>query len=198
MKLSQLTGRAPQLPLTLTLDNGQSVLVQQWLRVLPEQRYVARAQWQGCDVLGKLLVGPKAARQYQRELSGAQLLAEQKIHIAELLDAQQQSDGSAYLIFEFIANAQSLADAWQVCSAAAPLTAQQSQVLSQALHTVAQLHLRGLWQSDLHLDNLLQQGEKLYVVDGGGVQSEQAGQPLSQTKVLDNLAVFFAQLPSAY
>ncbi|HZJ95860.1 MAG TPA: lipopolysaccharide kinase InaA family protein [Thiopseudomonas sp.] len=198
MKLSQLTGRSPQLPQTLSLDNGQSVQLQQWLRVLPEQRYVGRAQWQGRDVLVKLLVGHKAARQYQRELTGAQLLAEQKIHTPDLLDAQQQSDGSAYLIFDFIDKAQSLADAWQVCSAAAPLTAQQTQVLSQALQTVAHMHSRGLWQSDLHLDNLLQLGENLYVIDGGGVQSEQAGQPLSQAKVLDNLAVFFAQLPSAY
>src|SRR5690554_6484144 len=113
MKLSQLTGRAPQLPLTLTLDNGQSVLIQQWLRVLPEQRYVGRAQWQGREVLLKVLVGHKAARQYQRELTGAQRLAEQKINTPTLLDAQQQNDGSAYLLFEFIDDAQSLADAWQ-------------------------------------------------------------------------------------
>lgn len=198
MTFSQLTGRTPHLPLTLTLDNGQSLLVQQWLRVLPEQRYVARAQWQGRTVLVKLLVGAKAARHYQRELSGAQLLAEQEINTPKLLDAQQHSDGSAYLLFEFIDDAQSLADAWQACSTAAPLTAQQSQVLSQALQAVAQMHLRGLWQSDLHLDNLLQQGKQLYVVDGGGVQSEQTGQPLPQATVLDNLAVFFAQLPSAY
>ncbi len=44
-------------------------------------------------------------------------------------------------------------------------------------------------------DDLLQQGEQLYVVDGGGVHSEHAGQPLSQEKVIANLAVFFAQLP---
>ncbi|HHX36033.1 MAG TPA: serine/threonine protein kinase, partial [Gammaproteobacteria bacterium] len=50
----------------------------------------------------------------------------------------------------------------------------------------------------MHLDNLLQQGEQVFVVDGGGVQSEQAGQPLAQEKVIANLAVFFAQLPSAF
>ena len=198
MKLSQLSGRTPQLPLTLKLDNGQPVRVKQWLRVLPEQRYVAKAQWQERDVLVKVLVGRRAARQYQRELAGAQLLAEQHISSPALLDAQQQADGSAYLLFEFIDNAQSLADAWQVCSNETPLTARQTAVLAQALQAVAQLHLRGLWQSDLHLDNLLQQGEQLYVVDGGGVHSEHAGQPLSAEKVIDNLAVFFAQLPSAF
>ena len=198
MKLSQLSGRAPQLPLTLVLENGQSIEVEQWLRVLPEQRYVGKAQWQGRSVLVKILVGNKAARQYQREFAGAQLLTEQQINSAAVLDAQQQADGSAYLVFEFIEHAQSLAEAWLECSAEQPLSQRQTTVLSQALSTVAQMHLRGLWQSDLHLDNLLQQGDQLYVVDGGGVQSEQAGQPLSQEKVTSNLAVFFAQLPSAF
>ena len=198
MQLSQLTGRAPQLPLSLALANGQTLLIEQWLRVLPEQRYVAKAQWQGRNVLVKILVGSKAARQYQREFEGAQLLTEQQISSAAILDAQQQNDGSAYLIFEFIEDAQSLAQAWQACSAEQPLSERQTDVLGRALSIVAQMHLRGLWQSDLHLDNLLQQGEQLYVVDGGGVQSEQAGQALSQEKVIANLAVFFAQLPSAF
>lgn len=198
MQLSQLTGRAPQLPLSLELENGQTLVIEQWLRVLPEQRYVAKAQWQGRNVLVKILVGSKAARQYQREFDGAQLLTEQQITSAALLDAQQHADGSAYLIFEFIEHAQSLAASWQACSVEQPLSDNQTDVLARALNAVAQMHLRGLWQSDLHLDNLLQQGEQLYVVDGGGVESEQAGQPLSQEKVIANLAVFFAQLPSAF
>ena len=198
MKLNELSGRTPALPLTLELDNDQLLVVEQWLRVLPEQRYVGKAQWQGRSVLVKVLLGSKASRQYQRELTGAQLLSEQKIPSAQLLDAQQQSDGSSYLLFEFIDNAQSLAEAWLECVSEQPLSGRQAAVLGQALSTVAHMHLHGLWQSDLHLDNLLQQGDQLYVVDGGGVQSEQAGQPLTQEKVIANLAVFFAQLPSAF
>ncbi len=198
MKLHELTGRAPLLPLSLELENGQTLVIEQWLRVLPEQRYVGKAQWRGRTVLAKLLIGNKASRQYQCELAGAQLLTEQEITSAELLDFQQQSDGSAYLLFEFIDNAQSLAAAWQECQSDKPLSDRQTAVLGAALSAVALMHLRGLWQSDLHLDNLLQQGEQVYVVDGGGVQSEQAGQPLSQEKAIANLAVFFAQLPSAF
>ena len=198
MKLSQLSGRAPQLPLTLTLDNGQTVVVEQWLRVLPGQRYVAKAQWQGRNVLVKVFIGRKAARQYQREQAGAQLLIAQQINSAAILAAEQQADGSAYLLFEFIEDAQSLAEAWLACSAEQPLSERQTVVLGQVLSAVAQMHLRGLWQSDLHLDNLLQQGDQVYVVDGGGVESERAGQPLSSEQAVANLAVFFAQLPSAF
>ncbi|HHX36032.1 MAG TPA: hypothetical protein GX719_12265 [Gammaproteobacteria bacterium] len=145
MKVSQLRGRVPQLPLSLELDNGQTLIVEQWLRVLPEQRYVGKAQWQGRSVLVKLFVGSKATRQFQRELAGAELLTEQKITSAKLLDAQQQNDGSAYLLLEFIDNAQSLADAWLQCSADQPVSERQTAVLGQALTAVAQMHLRGLW-----------------------------------------------------
>ena len=71
----------------------------------------------------------------------------------------------------------------------------QQAVLGEALNVIGQLHARGLWQADLHLDNLLRHGGRLLVIDGGGVQAEQAGQPLSRQRVLENLGVFFAQLP---
>ena len=70
MKLNELTpgGRSPTLPLTLLLPVGE-LRVLQWLRVLPGQRYVGRAEWQGRTVLAKLLVGAKAERHFQRESS---------------------------------------------------------------------------------------------------------------------------------
>ncbi len=54
MHIQDLSGREPALPLTLELENGQQLLVEHWLRVLPGQRYVAQAQWQGRTVLAKL------------------------------------------------------------------------------------------------------------------------------------------------
>jgi tRNA A-37 threonylcarbamoyl transferase component Bud32 len=62
---------------------------------------------------------------------------------------------------------------------------------------VGQMHAKGLWQEDLHLDNLLRQGSTLYLIDGAGIRVEEAGKPLSRQKVLENLGVFFAQLPKS-
>jgi tRNA A-37 threonylcarbamoyl transferase component Bud32 len=76
------------------------------------------------------------------------------------------------------------------------LDASQRALLVAALAVIARMHARGLWQADLHLDNLLCQGERLFLIDGGGVQAERAGQPLSAPRVLENLGVFFAQLPA--
>jgi hypothetical protein len=196
MQLAELAdaGRTPQLPQLLQLPGGDLQL-QQLLRVLPGQRYVALAQWQGRAVLAKLLVGNKAARHFQRELDGARQLAEQGLNTPQLLvDGLRDGEGG-WLLFEYLQGAESLWDAWRAVENQALLSAEQQAVLASALASIAQMHRQGLWQADLHLDNLLQHDGQLYVIDGGGVQVESAGQPLSRKRVLENLGVFFAQLP---
>lgn len=198
MKLEQLrsAGRSPGLPMSVSLGT-EDVHIEQWLRVLPGQRYVARAQWRGSPVLAKLMVGDRARRHFDRELSGAQLLAEQQLSTPNLLDKGFDEEGGGWLLFEFLQGAQSLHDAWLHVAPQVPLSADQQDVLGSALAEIANLHGKGLWQSDLHLDNLLRHDQRLYLVDGGGVRAEKPGQPLSRERVLENLALFFAQLPAA-
>lgn len=195
MKLEQLrlAGRSPALPMSVALG-PDNLHVEQWLRVLPGQRYVARAHWQGRRVLAKLVVGERARRHFDRELSGAKLLAEQQLATPRLLDHGYDEKGG-WLLFEYLDDAQSLHDAWLEVADQKPLSHSQRDVLSSALAEVARLHAHGLWQSDLHLDNLMRRQQRLYLIDGGGVRAEHTGKPLSRDIVLDNLALFFAQLP---
>ena len=196
MQLAELAdaGRTPQLPQLLQLPGGDLQLQQQ-LRVLPGQRYVAQAQWQGRPVLAKLLVGNKAARHFQRELDGARQLAGQGLNTPQLLaDGLCEGEGG-WLLFEYLQGAESLWDAWRAVEHQPLLSVDQQAVLASALASIAKMHRQGLWQADLHLDNLLRQDGQLYVIDGGGVQVEIAWQPLSRKRVLENLGVFFAQLP---
>lgn len=187
-----LRGRSPALPHSLQLPNGEMLELQQWLRVLPDQRYVAKADWQGRSVLAKLYVGGKAQRHHARELAGVEALSEQKI-----LTPQQLASGTStqlcWVLFEFLSGAVSLDECWQ--QAVDEEWPQQEAVIRQALVSIAHMHRRGLWQHDLHLDNYLQSGERLYVIDGAGVQQQTPGQPLSAKQALNNLSVFFAQLP---
>lgn len=201
MRLASLgqAGRSPALPLTLELADAAGsaeLTLESLLRVLPGQRYVGRAEWRGRPVLAKLLVGDKAARHFRRELEGARLLAEQGVSTPLLLaDGLREGEGG-WLLFEYLDGAESLWDAWRAVEPQALLSADQQAVLADALISIAQMHAKGLWQADLHLDNLLRHNGQLFVVDGGGVQVEVAGQPLSRGKVLENLGVFFAQLPA--
>ena len=200
MRLSELqkAGRAPGLPLSIELADAAGPAQLQLLsllRVLPGQRYVGAGVWRGRTVLAKLMVGAKAARNFQRELTGVRLLAEQGLTTPQLLaDGLQEGEGG-WLLFEYLEGAQSLGDAWQAVASLPVLADEQVAVLAEALAAIGQMHLKGLWQEDLHLDNLLRQGGKLYLIDGAGICVEEAGKPLSRQKVLENLGVFFAQLP---
>ena len=202
MRLSELknAGRAPSLPLTISLADAAGpadLQLLSLLRVLPGQRYVGAGVWRGRPVLAKLLVGSKAARHFQRELTGVKLLAEQGLTTPLLLADGLKDGEGGWLLFEFLEGAESLGDAWQKVESLPVLADEQSAVLAEALGAIGQLHGKGLWQEDLHLDNLLRQGGQLYLIDGAGICAETAGQPLSRQKVLENLGVFFAQLPKS-
>ncbi|KAA5845041.1 serine/threonine protein kinase [Pseudomonas chlororaphis] len=202
MRLSELerAGRAPSLPLSLELADAAGPATLQLLsllRVLPGQRYVGAGVWRGRPVLAKLLVGAKAARHFQRELQGVRLLEEQGMTTPLLLaDGLKEGEGG-WLLFEFLEGSESLGDAWKQVESLPALADQQQAVLAEALAAIAELHGKGLWQEDLHLDNLLRHQGKLYLIDGAGICVEQAGKPLSRQKVLENLGVFFAQLPKS-
>lgn len=194
MNLSELaqSGRQPPLPLSLDLPES-SLQFDRWLRVLPGQRYVGLARWQGQPVLAKVLVGPKGIKNFHKELAGAQYLATPPLDSPRLLVQTLLSDGGC-LVFEYLAESQSLGEAWQAVAHELSCTQAQQAILAEALQAIAQLHRLGLWQSDLHLDNLLRHQNKLYWIDGGGVQVEALGQPLSSVRIEENLGVFFAQL----
>jgi tRNA A-37 threonylcarbamoyl transferase component Bud32 len=202
MRLSELknAGRNPSLPLSISLADAAGPADLQLLtllRVLPGQRYVGAGVWRGRPVLAKLLVGSKASRHFQRELNGVRLLADQGLTTPLLLaDGLKEGEGG-WLLFDFLEGAHSLGDAWQQVESLPMLADEQSAVLADALGAIGQLHRKGLWQEDLHLDNLLRQRGRLYLIDGAGICAETPGQPLSRQKVLENLGVFFAQLPKS-
>ncbi|MDB5980794.1 MAG: Serine/threonine protein kinase [Pseudomonas sp.] len=202
MRLSELksAGRTPALPMNLALADAAGPAELQLLtllRVLPGQRYVGAGVWRGRPVLAKLLVGSKAARHFQRERDGVRLLAEHGMTTPLLLAEGLQDGEGGWLLFEFLESAQSLGEAWAEVELLPALADEQQAVLGEALSAIAHLHSKGLWQEDLHLDNLLRHNGQLYLIDGAGIRVEQGGKPLSRQRVLENLGVFFAQLPKA-
>jgi tRNA A-37 threonylcarbamoyl transferase component Bud32 len=190
-------GRTPLMPLPLELQGQPPLRLLNLLRVLPGQRYVGLADWQGRAVLAKLFVGAKAARHFNRELRGVEQLAAQGLPSPALLAQGLTPGEGGWLLFDFLHNAHGLDEEWQALAREPLLGDAQQRLLGEALSVIAQMHRKGLWQQDLHLGNLLRQQQRLYLIDGGGIAAATPGQPLDRGKVLDNLARFFAQFPSA-
>jgi len=198
VKLSALaqSGREPPLPLAVALDAGRTPLeIQSWLRVLPAQRYVGKALWQGKAVLAKLFVGRKAARHWRAERQGALLLESSPLPTPKLLASGEITGQGAWLLFDWLEGSQSLLQCWEALEHEALLSGAQQSLLQQALQALGKLHAHGLWQDDLHLDNLLYAQGNIWLIDGGGVRVQTLGKPLASKRALDNLALFFAQLP---
>ena len=164
------------------------------LRVLPGQRYVGAGEWRGRKVLASCWWAARPHGISSANWKG-RVCSRPRGTPALLADGLQQGEGG-WLLFDYLDAAQSLGDAWRAVEAQAPLGDAQQAVLGEALAAIGELHAKGLWQDDLHLDNLLRHAGRLYLIDGGGVRAETPGQPLSRQKVLENLGVFFAQLPA--
>ncbi|MCK4501601.1 MAG: hypothetical protein KAU22_01110, partial [Desulfuromonadales bacterium] len=74
----------------------------------------------------------------------------------------------------------------------------QLDFMCQLLTELATHHQAGLLQTDLHLNNFLHSLGIWYTIDADTINSQQLGTPLSLENSLDNLALFFAQLPPQF
>lgn len=185
-------GRHPVTPLSLQLD-GEPLIIQQWLRILPGKRLVGQGEWRGQQVLAKLFIATGAERHWQRESTGIYALQRAGLATPELLASGELAGGGYYLLTAFLTGSQSLQQYWDRLPDTGPGSPDAICILQGALRTIAALHKQGIAQTDLHLGNFLQQGQQLYVIDGDAIEVAEPGKPLHQNAVEANLALFFAQ-----
>ena len=181
-------------PATLQLDNSHNdaLVCEKPLRNLPGKRLVCSGHWQQKAVIAKLFLDRRnAKRHYQREKTGVLALQAAKITTPTLLFAGQLNDQTPVLIFEHLPAPQTALHIWQDMTN----DNQRLDFLRQILGELAAHHQAGLRQQDLHLDNFLYSEQHWYTIDGDGVDSRGAGNPLKLKDSLTNLALFFAQIP---
>jgi len=161
------------------------------LRLLAGKRMVCTGQYKGQRVLLKLFFGPSYKRRWARELDGVTLIKQADIKTPEVI-ASHCDEGSdiGYIVFEFIDNAKTL----DTCLNEAKTTDERMRVFQQALTLIAQMHTADIYQKDVHLDNFLDNGKELYLIDGDQLILEKGNHGLSEKRVIENLAMFFTQL----
>ncbi len=157
-----------KLQIALPLADGTMLACEHLLRVLPHRRWVVRGTWHAQAVVAKIFSGQHAARYAARDAKGAQLFAQAGIATPALLWRGQSHDATAIvLIYAAIDAAESAESAYQ-----RRCMEQKQALMTQLSRVLAQQHMAQLRQTDLHLDNFLIQQNKVWSIDGDGVQHQ--------------------------
>ncbi len=172
------------------------------LRHLPGRRVVCRATYQDRQVLAKLFIHKgKARRDYQQELDGYQLLAQnehkenttEEIVTPQLVAHGTFSTGGFFVLFQYID------DCVQLQGTLPPtLNATAKQAIDSLMQSVATMHNLKVQQIDLHLNNFLQKANKLYTIDCGDISQLKHNKKKQLRQIHKNIADLLSQLPISY
>ena len=190
-------GRAPELPFRVALADGSELRATRMLRSLPGKRIVAQAELGDCTVLAKLYIGDGSARHWARERDGVGHLVHAGLPTPGLIAAAPLAAGGYAIVTEFLAESETLLQAWQRVARPTPGSDECREILEPAFALLGRMHACGITHEDLHLGNLLKHGDDLYVIDGDTVQ-RRAASTLDPEQARDNLALLIAQLPMAW
>lgn len=177
-------------PLTLRLPDGRGQLTcLEAVREVRGKRCVYRCRWHDTDVYAKVFIGRlHARRRWQREKRGIEALAAHGLATPPLLYAGLLAEPRAYvLVTEALVSATTMEQACNRCADQRDGMA----LLERAVTLLAEQHQAGIQQADLHLENLLVAGDRIYSIDASRLRLR--GQPLSRRVSLRNFGLFLGQ-----
>lgn len=186
-----LMGRRPG-PFVLALDGltGLAAVLdsQEAVRAIPGRRLVCRGTWQGKDVFIKLYLDGE--KYWQAECRGLQALADNGIAAPTVLHIGTADNGALHVI---VLQAIQPSETLEAALSQAHEETLRIALLQRAVACIASHHRAGLEQRDIHLNNFLLAGERLYTLDGGGIHDSGTAE-LAVAQSGDNLALFIAEL----
>lgn len=167
----------------IVCNSGETLTVLAIARVLPNQRLVCKCLLKASEVYAKIFIGLRANTHAAREASGTKLLFSANILTPKLL-LETTTNNQPVIIYEAIENAINAEDFMHQHDFFA-----RQDMAKKLAKTVAQHHNANLLQTDIHLKNFLISGEKVYTIDGDGIQATNS---LSQKQ--HNLATLLSKL----
>ncbi len=173
-----------QVPEGFVLEmEGEQYHCEQILRWLPGRRLVVRALHNGDPLLLKLFVpNKKGWRELSREQHGYKACKAAGVAVPAEKLISDDFAGCLAVAYEFIAEA-------------SPFNLEsmnQAQMVPALLQLMVRCHQAGIYQHDIHTDNILMSPHGLFLIDLASVRG-MPGQPLSTKKSLANLARLIAQ-----
>jgi heptose I phosphotransferase len=161
---------APFKPYHLLLANGTELAVQANLRVIPNKRWVVKANWQGKSVVAKIFTDQN---KYQQELAGIALCNQAKISIPALLHQDYIKKENVWvIILEYIKHKPD---------------GMEKDNLEDLVRLVAKHHDKNITQKDMHINNFIKKNNRIITLDAGSIIHGH------HDKYGDNLALLLAQ-----
>lgn len=172
--------------LQLPAPESAQLVCQEAVRVFPGRRTVWRGEHEGGPVFIKLFAGAAGRREWRRERDGAIRLLRAGIRAPLMRYAGCWDAGHCALVYDAIADAQTLRDAL------ARDTTNHRQLLQQAVMEIARHHEAGVLQADMHLRNFLLARDTLYTLDAGDIRP--LSRLLGRWQARRNLVAFLSVL----
>ncbi|NKB34586.1 MAG: hypothetical protein GKR91_15950 [Pseudomonadales bacterium] len=186
-------GRQVPTPFYLSLVKDQQkeeeIKIDSILRIVPGRRLIGLSNWRNQAVIVKLFFGPGHwKRNLLSDIRGIHLLRQRHIPTPDILHQTTTLDGNgAALLIDYLEQGKSLLRLLDEASS----EERKLSIIKMAVATIAKCHTEGLWQNDIHLDNFMLLGERIYLLDGGEIGAIDTH--LDLPRALDNLSLFFAQ-----
>lgn len=179
-------------PFQLDLADGQFVVIEQVIKLVPRTRLIGFGRWQSKSVFVKFFFDEKEAeKQMKADIAGVRLLQENKILTPKLYSHGANQDNRIHvLIFERIFNSKNLKEIWHNKKS----VLQVLPILESVIKLIAKQHELGIFQRDLNHTNLLLTENAMYLVDGACIKY--FSQPVSKEMSIKNIAKLFSYLGS--
>lgn len=162
---------------------GECYHCERVLRWLPGRRLVVKARHHNTTLLLKLFVpNKKGWRELSREQHGYRACVAAGVKVPQKKFISDNFAGCLAMAYEYLEGAEVFTLGGK----------QQTQQVQALLQLMMQCHVGGIYQQDIHTDNILQTPKGLYLIDLASVKGE-PGQPLSAKKSLKNLARLVVQ-----
>jgi len=160
------------------------------LRIIPGRREVYDALWGDSSVIAKVFSHKISARRHlKREWRGLSLLASRGLSAPKPLFYGRTEDKRWAVVVEKIADSSTALDVLQETHE----PAKELDLLVLVCKELAKQHGKGVLQKDLHLGNILLEGDKVFALDAGQIQFSQ--RELGRKNSISQLAMLASCLP---
>ena len=192
--LFNIKGRELKLPFNVTIKSENQtfqVIVTKLFKIAPNKRIVCSGKWGEERIVMKFFLESLRANYYfNKELKGLKALKRSGVRTPDIIFSGMVENSNIKVVAtKEIFPSLDMMSVWNNTKDDDIYADLQEQILKK----IAVLHNAGIKQEDLHLGNFLISKNRIYTIDGDGVDVKGKGQPLSEELSLENLSILFAQ-----